>query len=382
MNVIEVIDGGLFTTVQDLGRYGYQRYGVTVSGAMDLFALRMANILAGNQEDDAGLEITLAGPRLRFLTDTVISITGADLDPRLDGEPVPMWQAVAVPEGGTLSFGGVRDGMRAYLAVFGGIDVPQVLGSRSTFTRSRLGGLEGRTLEAGDILSAVGDGQVTRVEGRKLPRELVPTYGNAHTLRVVVGLQDDAFTEEGVQTFLSSAYTVTPQSDRIGYRFQGPKIQHKGGADIVSDGIPFGAVQVAGDGMPIVLLADRGTTGGYTKIATVISADLAGLAQATPGDTVSFQPVSVEEAHQALRQQEDRIQLLWDMPTTVFARRRLRARVDSETYEVVTGLEEVVSRQAGQEAGVTAPRRAVRATLGGETYNFDVEIESSANQGG
>lgn len=325
MNIIELLDGGLLTTVQDMGRYGYQRYGVPVSGAMDLLALRVANILVGNQEGEAGLEITLVGPRLRFLADTVISITGADLAPHLNDEPVSMWQAVAVPRGGTLSFGSFRDGVRAYLAVAGGIDVPRVLGSRSTFTRSRLGGLEGRALRAGDVLSAIGEGPVTRVEGRRLPREQVPIYGHGHRLRVVLGPQDDAFTEEGVQTFLSSTYTVTPQSDRMGYRFQGPRVQHKGGADIVSDGIPFGGVQVTGDGMPIVLLADRGTTGGYTKIATVISADLASVAQALPGDTVSFQSVSVEEAHQALRQQEDLIQRLRDTPPTAFARRRYRA---------------------------------------------------------
>jgi len=201
-----------------------------------------------------------------------------------------------------------------------------VLGSCSTFTRSRLGGLEGRALKAGDRLSALGERPVTRVEVRKLPREHVPTYDHSHTLRIVLGPQDDAFTQEGIQAFLSSTYTVTPQSDRIGYRLQGPRIQHRGGADIVSDGIPLGAVQVTGDGMPIVLLADRGTTGGYTKIATVISVDIANLAQATAGDTVSFQSVSVEEAHQALKQQEDVIQ-------------QLRAMVSDHTFEVeVEGL--------------------------------------------
>ena len=321
MDVIEAIQGGLLTTVQDLGRYGYQRYGVPVSGALDQFALRVANILVGNQDGDACLEIALAGPRLRFLTDTAIAITGADMAPRLDDEPVPMWQAVPVSQDGNLSFGRLRDGATAYLAVVGGIDVPQALGSRSTFTRSRLGGLEGRALKAGDRLSAVGERPVTRVEGRKLPREHVPTYGHSHTLRIVLGPQDDAFTQEGIQTFLSSTYAVTPQSDRIGYRLQGPRIQHRGGADIVSDGIPFGAVQVTGDGMPIVLLADRGTTGGYTKIATVISVDIANLAQAAAGDTVSFQSVSVEEAHQALKQQEDVIQ-------------QLRAMVSDNTFEV------------------------------------------------
>ena len=321
MDVIEVQDGGLLTTVQDLGRYGYQRYGVPVSGALDQFALRVANVLVGNQEGDAGLEIALVGPSLRFLADTVIAITGGDLDPRLDDESVAMWRALSLPQGGILSFGGLRDGMRAYLAIAGGLDVPQVLGSRSTYTRSHLGGLEGRALKSGDRLLAFREELATQVEGRNLPREQVPNYGHSHALRVVLGPQEDAFSQQGINTFLSATYTVTHQSDRVGYRYQGPQIEHKGGADIVSDGIPFGAVQVTGDGMPIVLLADRGTTGGYTKIATVISVDLALVAQATPGDTMSFRSVTVEEAHQALRQQEERIQQLRNASPILFPRR-------------------------------------------------------------
>ena len=376
MEVIEVQDGGLLTTVQDLGRYGYQRYGVPVAGALDQFALRVGNALVGNREGDAGLEITLAGPSLRVLADTVISITGADLDPRLDGEPVAMWRAIVLPQGGTLSFSGVLDGVRAYLAIAGGADVPLVLGSRSTYTRSRLGGLEGRALMPGDRLSAVGEEPVNQVQGRKLPKEQVPSYGHNHTLRVVPGPQDDAFGQEGLQTFLSASYTVTPQSDRVGYRFQGPQIRHKEGADIVSDGIPFGAVQVTGDGMPIVLLADRGTTGGYTKIATVISVDLAQVAQAMPGDTMSFRSVTVEEAHQALKEQEDVIQHLKDTSPIVFARRRYRANVDGDTYEVETGLEEVNPGAPNRENEASPPSRVVRADFDGETHTFEVEVES------
>jgi biotin-dependent carboxylase-like uncharacterized protein len=374
VDAIEVLDGGLLTTVQDLGRYGYQRYGVPVAGALDQFALRVANVLVGNQGGDAGLEITLVGPRLRFLTDTVIAITGADLEPRLDDAPVAMWQAIAIPQGATLSFGGVQDGMRAYLAVAGGFDVPQVLGSRSTYTRSRLGGVEGRALEPGDTLAAFGEESAAQLEGRKLPREQVAAYGHSHVLRVVLGPQDNAFSQEGLQTFLSAAYTVTPQSDRIGYRLQGPQIQHKGGADIVSDGIPFGAVQVTGDGMPILLLADRGTTGGYTKIATIISVDLAEVAQATPGDTMSFQSVTVEAAHQALRQQEDAIQRLRNTPPTVFARRRFRARVNGDTHDVVTAFEEAIPRPPSPDTEAAIPRRVVRATVDGETLTFEVEV--------
>ncbi len=320
MDVIEVQEGGLFTTVQDLGRYGYQRYGVPVAGAVDPFALRVANILVDNEDGAAGLEITLAGPKLQFLADAVIAITGGDLDPRVDDEPAAMWQALAVSRGAALSFGKPRDGLRTYLAVAGGIDLPPVLGSRSTYTRSGLGGLDGRPLRTGDTLPVSNEGPSAQPVGRKLPQEHVPAYGNSHALRAVMGPQDDAFTTEGIQTFLSAEYTATHQSDRVGYRYQGPQIQHKGGADIISDGVPFGAVQVTGDGMPIVLLADRGTTGGYTKIAAVISADLAGVAQASPGDTTHFREVTLEEAHQALLAQEQVIQRLKDTPPVPTAR--------------------------------------------------------------
>lgn len=302
--MLEVIESGIFTTVQDLGRYGYQRYGVPVSGALDQFALRVANLLVANAEGDAGLEMTLIGPRIRFLADTVIAVTGGDLGPLVDNQPIPCWQSVAVTRGGVLSFAGPRDGIRAYLAVAGGINVPPVLGSRSTYTRSRLGGLAGRALASGDRLPVSQRGTLPRVAGRELRVQNIPAYGNDHALRVLMGPQDDAFTERGIKTFLSSTYSITPASDRMGSRLEGPAIEHKTGADIVSDGTPFGAVQVTGEGLPIVLLADRGTTGGYTKIATVISVDLAGIAQAQADDTVRFHSVSLEEAHRALRGQE------------------------------------------------------------------------------
>ena len=272
MDAIEVLDGGLLTTVQDRGRCGYQRYGVPVSGAMDPFALRAANMLVGNPDSAAGLEVTLLGPRLRFLADATIAVTGADLGGVLDGRPIARWSPVRVPASSVLSFDGARDGVRAYLAIAGGLDVPLVLGSRSTYLRSRLGGFEGRALKAGDILRVL-EPASRLPAGPPVPGAgfSIPVYGHSHVLRIVLGPQDDWFTEAGLRTFLASTYTVTPQSDRMGTRFSGPRIEHRAGADIVSDGTPLGAVQVAGDGVPIVLAADRGTAGGYTKIATVIS---------------------------------------------------------------------------------------------------------------
>ena len=369
MDIIEVLDGGMFTTVQDLGRYGYQRYGVPVSGAMDTFALRAANLLVGNREGDAGLEMTLAGPNLRFLDETVVAITGADLMPALDGEPVPTWQPVAVQKGAELQFHGIRDGVRAYLAIAGGVDIPPMLGSRSTYTRANIGGLEGRPLAHGDRLAA--SNRMDSVEGRRFPRAAVPHYGHAHWIRVTPGQQEDAFTEQGIETFLSSSYTVTPRSDRIGYRLEGSPIEHKAGADIVSDGISFGAVQVTGDGMPIVLLADRGTTGGYTKIAIVISADIMRLAQAAPGDVVTFHRATLEEAHEALLEQENLIQDIRKSPSVVFARHRLSIRVNDREYIAETGLSEAME--------TTAEARTVRASLHDETYTFTVEVDGNSS---
>lgn len=291
---IEVVDGGLLTTVQDLGRVGHQRCGVPVAGAMDSFALRAANLCVGNDEDAAGLEITLAGPVLKALRDLTIAVTGADLQPTVNGCPAPLWRPVDVHAGDTVAFAGRRFGLRAYLAVAGGIAVPLVLGSRSTYLASAFGGHHGRPLREGDHLP-VGPTPARR------PAAVGPSVrraaaGSTTIVRVVLGPQDDAFTEAGTRTLLSEPYVLSARSDRVGCRFEGPPVEHRSGADIVSDGTAFGSVQVAGDGQPIVLMADRGTTGGYTKIATVVSADLWILAQAHPGDRVRFQAVSLDEA--------------------------------------------------------------------------------------
>jgi len=298
VEVFEVVQPGLLATVQDKGRYGYQQYGVPVSGAMDSYALMVANLLVGNSEGDACLEITVLGPRLRIIGDTLIAITGADLSPALNNNPLPMWEAVKVCYGDTISFGHPKRGCRSYLAVAGGIDVPEVMGSRSTYIKSRLGGLEGRSLRPGDRLRS----GATRVEfsARKLPSQYIFEYKAENELRVILGPQDDYFTERGIQTFLHSEYRISVQADRMGYRLEGPPIEHKAGADIVSDGVPPGAVQVPGDGLPIILLADRQTTGGYVKIATVSTIDLSKLAQAKPGDRVRFLRVTEEEAYQLL----------------------------------------------------------------------------------
>ena len=293
----------MLTTVQDLGRYGYERYGVPVSGAMDQFALRAANLLVGNPPHAAALEITLAGPTLRATDKCLIAVTGADLSLRVNDWEMPPWMAIFVRQGWTITFGDRKSGCRAYLAVAGGIDVMPIMGSRSTYLSGGFGGVEGRALRQGDVIPVgVVPFHLPERAGRSFPSNLVPDYSDAPEIHVVLGPQDDYFTDEGMATFLSGEYQVGPTSDRMGYRLQGPEIAHKGRADIISDGIPLGAVQVPADRQPIVMMADRQTTGGYPKIATVISADVPLLAQCLPGQsTVRFEAIGVEEAQSRYR---------------------------------------------------------------------------------
>ena len=306
MEAFEVIQPGPLTTIQDLGRYGYQQYGVPPSGALDDYAFRTGNLLVGNEEGTASLEITLSGCQLRVLQDTTVAVTGADLAAALNGSPIPGWETVPVHRGEVISFPRLKSGCRAYLSVAGGINVPMVMGSRATYTKAGIGGLEGRALRKGDILRTAAARPVTGKA--QVPAAHLPAYNGQVELRVILGPQDDCFTEGGIHTFLQSDYTISIQADRMGYRLEGPRIPHWVKADIISDGLPLGTVQVPGDGLPIVLLADRQTTGGYTKIATVISVDIPDLAQTKPGDGVRFRQVSEDEAITALREYEWKIQ--------------------------------------------------------------------------
>lgn len=306
---IEVLHPGLLTTVQDLGRTGYQRFGVSVSGAVDPRSAAVANILAGNPDGEAVLECTVLGPQLRFDAPAVIAVTGADLGPTLDGVPVENYRALRVQAGQTLRFTGPKCGCRAYLAVAGGLDVPEVMGSRSTYMKAKIGGWQGRKLEKGDVLPL----RAPETEPKALEnRALAPEFRgrSEYVLRVVMGPQDDAFTPGGISAFLSGVYTVTPEFDRMGCRMEGPEIKHIGSADILSDGIAFGAVQVPDSGQPIVMLADRQTTGGYTKIANVISADFRLLGQLKSGDRVRFEKISLAAAQEALLAQRASLRLL------------------------------------------------------------------------
>ena len=301
METIKILDAGLLTTVQDLGRYGFQRYGVSASGVMDEYSAKIANKLVGNKVGEAVLETTLKGVQIEFLQNTAVAITGGNCDVTLNGTKIELWQSYLVNRGDILKMGICRSGLRNYLAFSGGVDVPVIMNSKSTNLKAKVGGFNGRKLMTGDVLS-VGVGSLEAP--LTLNKHYIPTYSKDIKVGVILGQQDDHFTEAGIKTFLNETYTVTQESDRMGIRLSsvsGATIEHKNGADIISDGITFGAIQVPGSGQPIVMMADRQTTGGYTKIGNVISSDLAKLAQATPGTKVKFVEYTLEQAVQAIK---------------------------------------------------------------------------------
>ena len=299
--MITILDAGPQTTVQDLGRTGQMRYGIPPSGPIDRFAFMVANRLVGNADGAAALECTLIGPRFEVDAAGAIAVTGADMPVTVNGTEAPRWATIALAAGDVVKLGPARAGVRAYVAFSGGLDLPLVLGSRSTYVRGRLGGLEGRALRKGDALSTLPSAPV---RPRRVEPRAVPDYRSAEPIRLVLGPQDDRFTEAGIRALLDSPYEVLPQSDRMGARLRGPRIEHARGHDIISDGIALGSVQVPGDGQPIVLLVDRQSTGGYTKLATVCSCDIGRVGQARPGQSLRFQAVGVAEAHRFLRESD------------------------------------------------------------------------------
>jgi len=306
IETLEILAPGPLTTVQDRGRFGFGRFGIAPSGALDSFSLRIGNLLVGNREDEACLEITLLGLKVRALVDLLMAVTGADLQPRLNGKPIQMWRSHIIREGEVLSFTGPRRGCRSYLALGGGISVTPLMESKSTNLSSGFGGFEGRALRKGDILASDSPRLHLKAEGKALDRKLIPTYGKNWVLRVLFGPQDDHFTEKGKKTFLNSSFNVTPHSDRTGIRLAGPVIRTRAGMEesIISEGVVSGTIQIPGDGQPIIILGET-VTGGYRKIATVIGADLPLLGQMKPGDQVNFKEVSMQEAYHTQSQVEE-----------------------------------------------------------------------------
>lgn len=292
---IRILKGGMLTTVQDLGRTGYQSQGFSVAGVMDVRSFKIANLLLDNPENEAVLEFTLIGPTLEFTSATIIAITGGDFTPTINGEPAPMYTAIYMNKGDVLKFGSARTGSRGYIAFSSYLDIPVVMGSRCTNMKSRIGGFKGRKIQAGDYIGF-------RIKRRYLPfflsRKLEPdNFDQDQTkVRVVMGPQDSRFSKQGIDTFLSSEYTVTSDFDRMGCRLEGAFIAPKESSDIISDGIAFGSVQVPSHGKPIILLADRQTTGGYAKIATVASVDIPKVVQRKTDHRIHFEAITVQEA--------------------------------------------------------------------------------------
>jgi KipI family sensor histidine kinase inhibitor len=365
---ITVLKPGALSTVQDSGRFGYQAAGVPPSGPMDSYSMSLANILAGNELEAACLECTLGGLELRFDTDSVFALAGADVPAILNDQAVPLHSTLRARAGDILRLGLARTGLRIYLAVAGGFAVPTVMGSRATFQRGGFGGFKGRALAAGDTLPLglplrlpqglpmevpLGKAPEATIPDRVVPQDLIPVFPEEICVRAIPSHEVDRFTDLGLSQFFSATYTVSQKSDRMGCRLEGPAIEHREGADIISSGVQTGTVQVPGDGQPIVLMADRQTTGGYTRIAQVIRADLPLLGQARPGDRVCFARCTPAEAAKALAVQYERLELvqtniLKSEPTSgrntaTQAARVKQFRVDIEGQSYIVTLEEVSS---------------------------------------
>lgn len=295
--VLHVIRPGLLTTVQDLGRYGHQDSGVPVAGPMDVFSHRLANQLAGNDADAATLEITLIGPEIGVDTGATMAISGAHFEVTCDDRPVPMGTSFEMRAGQRLKFGRLLQGARAYLAVAGGVQTPPVLGSRATHVVSRMGGLDGRPLAAGDRVPIAAPAPPHRP--RKAPGLTLPTKGRA-LLRVVPGPQDHWFERDALKTIAGVSFRISPSSNRMGYRLQGPPLPRVHEGELISEPVGLGAIQVPAAGEPILLMADRQTAGGYPKIGHVIGADLPLAGQLAPGDFIEFVLCTRQEAVAAL----------------------------------------------------------------------------------
>lgn len=295
MGGILIEDGGMLTTVQDEGRFGYQQFGVSPSGPMDPRSFHLANLLVGNDRGEGALEITWLGPKIRFEEANVIAVTGGDLSPALNGKPIPMYRAVAVGKGSILEFGGMKNGCRSYLAFAGGLDIPLVMGSKSTLLRNRIGGVDGRKLQKGDSVGFLNPKEyLPKMEQRKVPQEIFPSQ--EVVLRVVTGPQEDEFTERGLKEFFWRSGTVSNEFDRMGCRIDRDPVEHAGDGNIITDGISMGSIQVPPNGKPIIMLADRQSTGGYAKIGTVAAVDLPLLAQSVPGFRIRFIRISLKLA--------------------------------------------------------------------------------------
>jgi antagonist of KipI len=312
--ILKVLDPGLFSTIQDLGRVKFRKFGITTNGAMDNFALRIGNRLVGNKQGEAGIELTLMGGEYLIMQDCIISITGGNLNPQIDGENIPMWESLFLRKDSKLSFNNFGKGMRSYLCIQGGIDVPDVLGSKSTNLKAGFGGYNGSTLKSGDTIYKKDGTLDMSYVGNNFPSGIISEYYSwalpVLNIRILLGPELDYFTKKGINTFLNGEYTISTQADRMGYQLEGPKIEHSDkGSNVITNATPSGVIQVPGEGIPIILLRDNQTTGGYPKIATVITSDIGILVQRTTWDKIKFTEVDIEKAYQLYKQIEGIIDL-------------------------------------------------------------------------
>lgn len=308
MSKVEVIVPGMLTTLQDAGRFNYQHIGMPVGGAMDLYSLELANYLVGNNPFEGCLETTFTGPEFLFHDSCFIAVTGAIAEVTLNGTGVPMYTLIKAKQGDVLSVGQAIYGVRSYIAFGGGIGVPLVMGSKSTFLRGKMGGIQGRALKSGDVLDI---GQPNPINEREIPESMIPLFENEFTARIIPGPEAKEISMEGLRNFLSGEFVLTGDCDRMGYRLSGPLIAHLTDANIISSGVTFGTIQVPKHGSPIILMADRQTMGGYTRIANVISVDHSQLGQLKPGDKVNFKEVGLQEAGNLYREKEQSLNKLF-----------------------------------------------------------------------
>lgn len=335
--MITFVKGGLLTTIQDTGRKGFQRFGMPPAGAMDQFAMKLANVLVGNPQRTEVVETTMLGPTIHFGTDEVFAICGGDFSPHLDGRPIENNRAYLGRAGTLLELPAAKSGARAYIAFVGGLEAELKMGSRSTYVKAGIGGVQGRPVRDGDTIALPAPSNfLPNWPQRFAPSDFGVSYSAQPTVRVTLGPQDELFTEKGKADFFADDYVLTAENDRMGFRFTGPEIEYarENTGNIISDGICFGSVQVT-NGQPIVMMADRQTTGGYPKLACVISADLPLMAQLKAGDSCRFQFVGVEEAQELYLAQ---VRLLDDLAKRLQGKqdkpRQFRVTIQDKVFEV------------------------------------------------
>jgi len=303
MAFLKIISPGFQTTVQDAGRFGFAHLGVSPAGAADNLAFRLGNLLVGNENNDPALEMTLVGGTFEFETTTIIAVTGADCSPTLDGETVPLWTSIFVRAGQTLRCQAMKNGARSYLCLHGGIQINKIIGSAATHLQTGIGGWQGRALKKGDVLPYSESSQKENHRPLTIKKDVLEYFENKSTIRVTRGPQADYFSAAALDIFSSTTYSVSETSNRVGLRLNGAALVREKHEELITEGISCGAVQVPSDGQPIILFVEHPTTGGYPKIANVISADFCRLGQLRPRDEVRFQFVSFDEATKLLQRQ-------------------------------------------------------------------------------